>query len=98
METLVTIIIIALITFFVVANWWTNQRPLQRSAKDVANTLKAFLTESGGPYDWDDFLQFRIADPSLDALRRRCDAIDWMTDAGREKIRQELEALRSGAR
>lgn len=83
--------------FFMIANWWTQRRPLRRTKKDVERTLEDFLKGQGGPYDWDDFLTFPIADPRLELVRVRCAAVDWMTGEGRGEIRRQLELRRGEA-
>ena len=90
---IVTLIVLAVIGFFPLANWWTRRHPRKLEKQDVAKAIENFLGNSGGPYDWDDFLAFTIADPELDALRKRCDKIDWKTESGREQLREELKRL-----
>jgi hypothetical protein len=47
------------------------ERPMKRSAEEVARYLRDFLEKSGGDWDWDDFISIPIADPRLEALRDR---------------------------
>ena len=48
-------------------------KPVMRSASEVASILEAFLNDTGGPYDWDDFVcGGKIANPDLEAIRARC--------------------------
>jgi len=37
---------------------------------DVQLVIRKFLDGAGGPWDWDDFISLRIADPELEMIRR----------------------------
>ena len=89
----IALIALVAIAFFRLANWWTRRHPRKLDKQDVAKAIENFLGNSGEAYDWDDFLTFPIADPELDAIRKRCDKIDWKTDSGREQLREELKRL-----
>jgi hypothetical protein len=39
---------------------------------DVINFIKSFLDETGGEWDWDDFISIPIKDKELDKIRDRC--------------------------
>jgi hypothetical protein len=49
-----------------------HRKPVQMSVADVAAEIESFLDGRGGPYDWDDFCTCPIADPRLNAVRKRC--------------------------
>lgn len=95
---LVAVIVGGVVTFVFCANWWTGRRPRRLGKDAVIEMLENFLEDNGGPYDWDDFLSLPIADPDLEAVRRRCNDIDWKTDAGAAALRKELERLKESGR
>jgi hypothetical protein len=48
----------------------------QPSTADVAGIIQRFLEgASSDPWEWDDFLSVPLADPTLEAARRRCAAV-----------------------
>jgi hypothetical protein len=63
------------------------------------------LDGTGGAYDWDDFLTFRIQDQGLDAIRAECAELpdkfppgacrQYCSDEGLNRLREILEGLRS---
>jgi hypothetical protein len=89
----VAVIVVGIVAFFALANRYTRRHPRRLSSLDVARTIDSFLNSSDKAYAWDDFLTFPIADPSLEAMRQRCCQIDWNTESGREKLREELRVL-----
>lgn len=52
------------------------ERPIERSADEVACYLRDFLNGTDGPWDWDDFISIPIADPRLEDLRCRAANLD----------------------
>ena len=81
-------------------------KPAVRSSAEVAGTLEAFINDSGGSYDWDDFVcGGRIADPELEAVRARCASLPddfppivhghYCSDAGFEVMRGLAAQLRA---
>lgn len=52
------------------------EKPFNRSADEVAQYLRDFLHETGGQWDWDDFISIPIADPRLEDIRERAAALD----------------------
>ncbi len=47
----------------------------KRSAEEVAGYIRDFTRDSGGEWDWDDFISVRIEDPELEALRDELEAL-----------------------
>jgi hypothetical protein len=47
------------------------ERPVARTAPEVARYLRDFIEGSGGDWDFDDFSSIPIADPRLDSIRER---------------------------
>jgi len=47
----------------------------KKTSKDVRGVLGRFLDGTGGPYEFDDFVSFRISDPRLETIRERCDRL-----------------------
>ncbi|CAH0353611.1 hypothetical protein SPH9361_02507 [Sphingobium sp. CECT 9361] len=47
----------------------------------VFETIGAFLSGSGGKWDWDDFISCSLMNPELDKIRRQAAAIDLPLDA-----------------
>jgi hypothetical protein len=95
---LLAVMVGGVVAFFFCANWWTGRHPRRLGKDAVIKMLENFLDGNGGPYDWDDFLTLPIADPDLEAVRRRCNDIDWKTDVGTATLRKELERLKDSAR
>ena len=52
-----------------------RNRSVDLTSEQVAMTIESFLDGLGGPWDWDDFISFRIADPRLDEIRERCNGL-----------------------
>lgn len=68
------------------------ERPMKRSPEEVARYLRDFLNETGGDWDWDDFISIPIADPKLENLRERAAALDLpMPDDNTGPLRELIE-------
>ena len=78
------------------------ERPMKRSPEEVARYLRNFLDETGGDWDWDDFISISIADPKLENLRERAAALDLpMRDGDTGPLRElvkEAEAIAASDR
>jgi hypothetical protein len=46
-----------------------------RSAKEIQGVLTRFLSEPADPYEFDDFISTPLDDPSLEAIRTRCNSL-----------------------
>ncbi len=57
-------------------------RPVRMSAGEVAAYLRDFRDGTGADWDIDDFTSSRIADPRLEAIRRRFLDLEDVTDLG----------------
>lgn len=68
------------------------RRALNR--RDAIKIIEDFLSDTGGPYDWDDFLALPICDPALEHVRKLCLSVDWTTTEGKQTIRQILHDLK----
>jgi hypothetical protein len=67
-------------------------RPIERSAEEVAASLRDFLEGTGDGWDWDDFTSIQIADPDLDSIRGRATRIPLpLTEEGLATMQQLLE-------
>src|SRR3989304_8748372 len=76
---------------------------MRRSPLEVAAILQAFLTGTGAPWDWDDFVSIGITDADLDAIRARCaglpeefparDCHEYCSAAGLDVIRGFIAEL-----
>ena len=62
----------------------------QEKAAYAARTIRTFLDETCGPYDWDDFTSCSLRDPKVDNIRLRASSVDLPVDADGER---ELLAL-----
>ena len=63
----------------------------KRSAAEVATYLRNFVDGGGGEWDWDDFISVPIADPYLDDVRKRAQAVELPpTDEGMMTFRELL--------
>ena len=49
--------------------------PIKRTRQEVAEILQAFLDGTLSDAAWDDFVSIEIADPLLDAIRKRCETL-----------------------
>ena len=72
--------------------------------EDVATTIENFVSGSGGPWDWDDFISFRIADEELETIRIEClrtqseypgGPNQWCNEQGLEVLKHLAKQLRS---
>lgn len=72
------------------------ERPAKRTAEEVAQYLRSFLDDSGGKWDWDDFISIPLADPNLESIRQRASSVELpVTDEGRltlQALLREAEA------
>ena len=68
----------------------------QETAAFAARTIRSFLEETCGPYDWDDFTSCSLHDPELDSIRRRASSVNLPvdTDGVRELLALADEADR----
>jgi hypothetical protein len=77
---------------------------MKRTAAEVANTIEAFVNETGNQWAWDGFTSIRLDDPELEAIRKKivdlpiefppADRRDYCSEAGMEKMRQMVAELR----
>ena len=51
------------------------EKPAKVSVDEVVTYLRDFLEGSGASWDWDDFISIEIADPRLEAIRKRACAL-----------------------
>lgn len=58
------------------------ERPIYRSAEEVARYLRDFIEGTGSHWDWDDFEHMSIADPELEAIRDRASRVREPIDSG----------------
>jgi hypothetical protein len=47
----------------------------QETAAYAARTIRSFLDETCGPYDWDDFTSSSFQDPEVDSIRLRASSV-----------------------
>jgi hypothetical protein len=62
----------------------------KEKAAYAARTIRTFLNETCGPYDWDDFTSCPLRDPEVDSIRLRAIDVDLPVDA---EGKRELLAL-----
>ncbi|KAB7647650.1 hypothetical protein F3168_06640 [Polymorphobacter fuscus] len=62
----------------------------QEKAAYAARTIRTFLDETCGPYEWDDFTSCSLRDPEVDSIRLRASSVDLPVSADGER---ELLAL-----
>lgn len=55
----------------IAASLWPGKKTVDRTPEEVAGFLRDVLEGTGGAWDWDEFECVPIADPRLEALRRR---------------------------
>ena len=46
-----------------------------RSPEEVAGFIRDFVEDSGGDWDWDDFVSVTIKDPKLEEIRAEASAV-----------------------
>jgi hypothetical protein len=80
--------------------------PIKRKAtrEEVARSVEDFVSGSGGPWDWDDFISCSIADEELEGVRISClraqseypgGATQWCSEEGMDVLRDLAKRLRS---
>jgi hypothetical protein len=62
----------------------------REKAAYAARTIRTFLDETCGPYDWDDFTSCSLRDREVDSIRLRASGVDLPVDAEGQR---ELLAL-----
>lgn len=65
---------------------WHRKRQAKASARRreqqredaiyAAQTIRAFLQETAGPHDWDDFTSCSLRDPEMDRIRKLARAVE----------------------
>lgn len=66
-------------------------KPKKRTPAEVAGFIRDFLDDTGGGWDWDDFTSVRLADPSLELIRKNAEMVALpVTPEGREELRRLL--------
>lgn len=58
----------------------------------TVETIEAFLSGTGGKWDWDDFTSCSLRDARMDSIRRRAMAVDLPLDDEGEAALRELLA------
>ena len=58
----------------------------QEKAVYAARTIRSFLDETCGPYDWDDFTSCSLRDPNVDSIRLRASSVGLPVDADGERV------------
>jgi hypothetical protein len=66
----------------------------QKDAQYAATTIRAFLDDTAGDWDWDDFTSCSLRDPAIDDIRRRAARVELPLGS---EDRQLLEALAAEA-
>jgi hypothetical protein len=76
---------------------WPFEKPVERSAEEVADYLRAFIDGTGDEWDWDEFTHCPIDNPDLEMIRGRALAVNLPADeAGVRELKallHEVEAL-----
>jgi len=75
-----------------------------RTNGEVAEIIHDFLTGTGSPWDWDDFISASLGDPRLDNIRQQCanlpdrfppgDQGGYCGEDGLQELREILTSLR----
>jgi len=68
--------------------------------KYTVETIEAFLSGTGGEWDWDDFTSCSLCDACMDSIRRRAMAVELpLNDEGETALRELLaEAVKAPRR
>jgi hypothetical protein len=62
----------------------------ERSAEEVAGFICDFIEDTGGEWDWDDFISVPIKDPRLEAIRAEASMVVDFTGSGFEELKRLL--------
>jgi hypothetical protein len=82
--------------------------PKTMTLEEAADSIEKFVNDTGGRWDWDDFISIRQKDPELEAVRLKCvsvaddfpstDRRRYCSDGGFDALRYLLKDLRSRSR
>jgi hypothetical protein len=85
------VIALGIIGYFVIVRPRQGNKPGQRQqALYAARTIRGFLDDSGGEWDWDDFTSCSLDDPQVELIRKRALTVSLPVD---EEGRTTLTAL-----
>jgi hypothetical protein len=74
----------------------SSKKARTRTPQEVAKILRNFITDSGGEWDWDDFISVPISDAELEAIRLDAGAVPLpVNEAGLAKLRELLDRVNS---
>ncbi|WP_291193664.1 hypothetical protein [Hyphomonas sp.] len=63
------------------------ERPVKRTAAEVAQYLRGVINDSDGNWDWDEFTSVPLSDPSLESIRQRAASVEMpVTEEGRRTL------------
>jgi hypothetical protein len=75
---LFVLLLIAAAIWFIVRLVRSSPKPPEAfdvSPEEVAIAIEDFVEGRGGDHDWDDFLHWKIADPFLESVRKKCEEV-----------------------
>jgi hypothetical protein len=62
-----------------------------RSPEEVAGFIRDFVEDSGGDWDWDDFISVTIKDPKLEEIRAEASMVELpLNPAGIDELKRLL--------
>jgi len=73
--TAVTIVFVPLFVIWVLLGR-PFDRPVKLTPEEVRSAIANFISNTGGEWNWDDFISVPIADSALDSIRNRVAVID----------------------
>ena len=91
-------VVVVVAGFFTWANSRTRRQHAQFDSKDVEAALEEFVSPDSRDHDtWDLFLSWPIADPYLESVRQRCQAVAGhdADPAAKDHVRAILSELRA---
>ena len=45
---------------------------MELTARKIAEIIEAFISDTGGEWDWDDFVSVRLKNKKLEEVRKKC--------------------------
>ena len=88
---LVPILLIAALAVALISKLFGVSNAKARTPQEVASYLRDGIEQTGGDWDWDDFISIPIEDPRLEAIRMDAEMVHL--PAGPEQIEQLKKLL-----
>jgi hypothetical protein len=91
MDFITNLLTILVVAGLAIMAWGLMQgKKTQRTPQEVAGYLRNLLNEGGTPADWQSFIDKKIANPALEAIRVEAERIPIPMERSDETVVQEL--------